>query len=94
MTKITVTMNINDLETYAQKGMVLIYSTHLLNDDAYWLETPSSEDDIIIGGASDFYDQNGIDFDENGDYISPPPAFDAELTATFDLDNLTGGNAE
>jgi len=93
MTKITVTMNINDLETYAQKGMVLIYSTHLPHD-VYWLETPSSEDDIIIGGASDFYDQNGIDFDENGNYISPPPAFDAELTATFDLDNLTGGNAE
>jgi len=83
--RLVIEMSFGDLEDYARKGMALIATRH--NDDGYyWLETPSSEDDRVIGGASDFYDQNDIEFDASGDPVEPLPSQDTVLVAKFRID--------
>lgn len=80
--RLVIEMPLGDLEDYARKGMVLIATRH--NDDGYyWLETPSAEDDRVIGNASDFYDQNDIEFDASGDPLQPLPSQDTVLVAEF-----------
>jgi len=80
--RLVIEMPFGDLEDHARKGMVLIATRH--NDDGYyWLETPSAEDDRVIGGASDFYDQNAIEFDASGDPVEPLPSQDTVLVAKF-----------
>lgn len=81
---ITISASVTFLEAQVSAGRQLFYGDHCPSQ-VYWAEYAYMDDDRHIGNAGDFFAQQGVAFDGDGDPIGEYPRGDSILHASFPL---------